>query len=226
MHELVVPLDADDPDIVTGLELGRAECGCFDGRIVDQRRVVGNDSEVVQRVQLLDLGLDLERARECHGDVADRDWHRVAVNNDQAALGIDDQSCTVVVPVGNAGQGVGQVERDYDQRRGYGSNAWIVIFLEFGMADLGFSRRRPRGEVAARPDATGIVALAASCRKPYAVHLERPHDAVLRVVHRYIANLLAFTVSKHIERRLEIVDIADRHATHFRDHRAARYRSL
>ena len=110
VHELVVALDADDPDLVTRPQGLRIEYRFLHGRFADACRVVGDDGVVVQRVQLFDPAFDLERSGKRDAHVADGNWYRVAVNEDIAPLLVDDQAGAVVVTVPDAGQRVRQVE--------------------------------------------------------------------------------------------------------------------
>ena len=50
MDELVIGLDADNPHRVTGAQWISIKGRRPDGRVADQRGIVGNDREVMQRV--------------------------------------------------------------------------------------------------------------------------------------------------------------------------------
>ena len=74
----------------------------LDRRVADQLRVVRDDGQVVQRMDVLDAARDLERARERQPHVAHGDGHGVAVDDDPAALGVGDEPGAVVVAIGDA----------------------------------------------------------------------------------------------------------------------------
>ena len=63
-------------------------------------------------------------------------------------------------------------------------------------------RRLGRG---ARPHARGVVTFASPHREPDPIHLKGAHDDVLRIVHRYVANLRPGSVCELVERCFEIV---------------------
>ncbi len=128
------------------------------------------------------------------------------------------------MPLRNPGQRIRQVECDDDQRRRNCLDAGIVVFLELRVPDLGWRRLGPRTQVATRPHAGCIVPLAASRREPHAIHFKRPHDAVLRIIHRHVTHLLALAIGQRVEGFLEVIDITDWNAADFGDDCAARNR--
>ncbi len=106
----MVALDADDPYLVAGDQRRRIELRFLHRRIVDRLRVVRDNREIVQRVQLLDLGLDLERAGKSHGNITDSHRHRIAIDEHEPALLVDDHAGTVVMTIRDARNRVRQIE--------------------------------------------------------------------------------------------------------------------
>ena len=81
------------------------------------------------------------------------------------------------------------------------------------MADFGRRWLRARTQVATWPHAAIIVARTAPRREPDSIHLQRAHDAVLRVVHRHVAHLLALTIGESIEGRFGFFNAYADHAS-------------
>src|SRR5690606_20865518 len=98
--EAGVRRQADYPDIIAGAQRLRAKLRAAHRSLTDQRRVVLHDREIVQRVHEHDLRRDLERAGKGDAYIAERHRHRVAVDDHEAAFGIDDQTGAVVVALG------------------------------------------------------------------------------------------------------------------------------
>jgi hypothetical protein len=86
-------------------------------RAADQLRIVMNHRQVVQRVHVDDLAGNLDGAGKGQPHVAHRHRHGVAVGDDQAALGVDDQPGAVIVALGDARDRIRHVEGNADQRR-------------------------------------------------------------------------------------------------------------
>ncbi len=107
----------DNGNLVAGFERRVGKRGLANRRVADQGRVIGDHRHVVQRMDELDASRDFYRARESNPDVAHRDRHGVAVDNDPAALGVDDQAGAVVVPVRHTGNRVGHAVVDENERR-------------------------------------------------------------------------------------------------------------
>ena len=66
-------------------------------------------------MQLLDFAFHFQRAGERDRHITDANRHRVAINEHIAALLVDNESRTVVVALGHAGQRVRQIERNDNQ---------------------------------------------------------------------------------------------------------------
>src|SRR6056300_1692778 len=111
----MVALDADHPYIVARLQSTRVEPGLLDRRGTNAYRVIRDNRVIVQRMQLLDLALDLQRAGERDGDVAHRNRHRIPVDEYIATFLVDDHARPVIVTLANARQRVWQIECDDDQ---------------------------------------------------------------------------------------------------------------
>ena len=86
-------------------------------RAADELRVVADDGEIVQRMHELHLAGNLQRAREGDAHVAHRHRHRVAIDDHQAARGIDHQARAAVVALGDARHRIRHVEAHAHQRR-------------------------------------------------------------------------------------------------------------
>ena len=148
----------------------RAACGSYE-----------HDREVVQRVHVLDAARHLDRARERQPHVADRHRHGVAVDDDQAALGVDDEAGAVVVAVGDAGDrstacrnSPARATARARLRRGRRSaRTWCA--LAPGSTAAAAARRSTQGHIPGR-----VVALAAPHREPAPVHAHRRASGVPR----------------------------------------------
>ncbi len=218
----MIGFDANDPYVVAGFKSPLAERCVFDRRRADTRGIVRNDRKVVQWMHLFDLSLDLQRAGERDGHVTDRNRHGVSVDQHVAALLVDDQPGAIVVPLGDTGQRVRQVECDDYQGRRHGIRNRIGMPGQFCTARLGRLGRRPGGEVAAWPRALLIVALAAPRREPYPVHFDQAHDRVLRVLHRDVTRLGTLAIGQIVQRGLKVIQVFDRLTVHLDDDRATR----
>ena len=137
---------------------------------------------------------DFERAGERHGDVADRNGHGIAIDDDVTPFRVDNEAGTVVMTIRYAGHRVRQVEGHHDQRRRDRARTRIVVAGKAGTADGRRLRRRTFRQLPARPDAGGVVARTAAHREPDPVHVERPHHDVLRIVDGHVAQ--RFTVAR------------------------------
>ena len=82
----------DEGALLSHLERRRRELNRRDAVAVDRRGVVLDDGKVVGGVEEARGGGDLHRARELDADVAERHGHRVAVDEDEPALGVDDHA--------------------------------------------------------------------------------------------------------------------------------------
>ena len=178
-------------------------------------------------MDVLDASGDLERARERQAHVAHRDGHGVAVDDDQAALGVGDEPRAVVVAVRDARHGVRHVEVHEHERRRDGLHVALALARERrAFAGLDRLARRARREGLARPDAERVVAAAALCREPAAVVRDEPLALGLRLVERHESHRHLRVVGERLEHALEIVEILERLAADAGHDAAARYRGL
>ena len=185
----MVRLEPDDLDLLAGIDRNRGKAGRLHRRIPNQGRVVGHHRQVVQRVDVLDLAGNLQRAGERDPHVAQRHRNRVAVHYDPTALGVCNHAGAVVVPVADSGHGIGHVEVDQHQRRGNRLHMGIAAQRKRGAAGCRLRGRRRLRQVVARPETQHVVALAAPRGEPVAVvddgtltlrpgivELHEPHD--------------------------------------------------
>ena len=226
VHELMIRLDADNRYFVARTQRLGIECSFGDRRVADERGVVRDHCKIVQRMQLDDLRVHLQRSCKCHSYVADGQRNGVAIHNDEAALGIDDDPGAVVVAVANAAKRIRQVEGHNDERRCDRPNLRVRMPRELSAARRREFRQWPGTEIAARPDARCIVARTAAHGEPDTIHLERPNDNVLRVVDRHVAQQCPRTVGESVQRLFEIVEVADLVRAKLGDYRTARHGGL
>ena len=124
---------------INGRDAGRTH-----GGRPDELGVVADHGQVVQRVDVDDLPWNLERVGERQAHIAERNRHRVAIGDDQAALGIDDQAGTVVAALRDARERrVGHIEGYPDQRwrQAVLNRIRIAWELRRAIAALHFGRR-------------------------------------------------------------------------------------
>ncbi len=107
-----IALESNHGDVVARQQLLRYEARARHGRVTDELGVVGNNSKVVQRMNVFDASGDFERSCESNTDVADRDGHRVAVDHDEAALRVGDEPGSIVMTIGHTRDRVRHVEVD------------------------------------------------------------------------------------------------------------------
>ena len=188
------PAEADDRHRLARLEFARVELDRADGRAVERLRVERDDRQVVQRVHVFDLAGHFDRAADRDAHVAWRDRHRVAIDDDEAALGVDDDAGAVVVALGDAGQRERHVERHQHERRGELVGTLVGADGEIGAGGLDRCRSRGRRQFYARPQASLIVATADPGREPGAVHPHHARLGALRVVERRVAQGRALAV--------------------------------
>ncbi len=113
--QVAVAAHSYDPDAVTSGKVARRQLRRFHRRRTDQLRVVLDDSEIVQRVDVEHTTRYLHGAGERNRHVADPDGHRITINNDQAALSVDDEAGPVIVALRDSGNGIRHVERNHRQ---------------------------------------------------------------------------------------------------------------
>ena len=130
MNKLVIRLYADHPYRIAGAQRFRIERGGLDGRIADGRRIVGDDGEIMQRMHLHDLGINLERTRERNRNVADCYRHGVAVHDHVTTLRVDHETGAVVMTIRYARNRVGQIEGHYNQRRRNRSSSRVIVSIK------------------------------------------------------------------------------------------------
>ena len=163
-----------------------------------------DDGEVVQRMDVLDAARDLERARESEPHVAHRDGHRVAVDDDPAALGVGDEARAVVVAIGDARHRVRHVEvHEHERRRDR-----LHVPLALARERRAFARRHAAR--AAAPAASGlhghiaerVVAVAARAGNQLPVVRDDPLPLALRLVEAHEAHGDLAVVGQRLEHAL------------------------
>ncbi len=224
MDKLVVAHQSYYQDIFSDFQLVGRQRGGPGRRIPDQFRVVADHCKIVQRMNVFDLAVYLQRTGKCNCHVTHGNGNSVAVDNHVSAFLVDDEAGAVIVPVGNAGYRIRQVERDHDERRCDGVDAPITVAGELGAARLGRRRFGPGAQVLAGPDTGLVVAHAITNRKPGSIHFDGAHDAVSRVFDRIEADIGTVAVGQSGEFCFQFRDVIDGLAANFGNYRAARYR--
>ncbi len=176
----------------------------------------------MQGVDIDDASRHLNGAGESDRNVADPHRDRVAIYDDQAALGVDDQAGAVIVALGNAGNRIRHVEGHHRQRRRERGQQRILVLRKLRRADFRILGSRPCHQVAAVPDALGIVALAVVRGEPTPVHAQRAQVAAVGIVHRDVADGRPVAVAELRQPRLHVGQVLHLMVVHVRDHRTAR----
>jgi hypothetical protein len=151
-----------------------------------------------------DFARHLDGAAEGNAHIAHRDRHGIAIDDDEAALRIDDQAGTVIVLFGDAGNRIRHVEADRDQ-------GWRQT-IDARIAALGKLRlRRPhrRGlgpgcDAHARPCAEYVVTFAFTRRKPAPVDVNDLELRRTRILDGHVTHGRAGAIGQIRKGRLEI----------------------
>ena len=109
-------VEADEEERVAGRERAGAELGARDRRLAEQRGVVLHDREAVLGMERDDAARHAERAREGEAHVGERHRHGVAVDDDEAALGVDDEPAPAEAAAVRAVDLVRDVDLDEGER--------------------------------------------------------------------------------------------------------------
>ena len=99
--QLAVTAQSHHPHRFAGHQFARRQPRGPHRRAADQRRIVGDDREVVLRMDVHHAPRNLHGAGEGHRHVADRHRHGVAIDHHQAPLRIHDQAGAVIVALGD-----------------------------------------------------------------------------------------------------------------------------
>ena len=176
-------------------------------------------------MHVLDAARDLDRAGERQPHVAERRRHGVAIDDDQAALGVDDHARAVVAALGDARDRIRHVEVDQHERRREPIDDRIGRLREAGrrrlrrlrVAVVRPRRARPRAELRRRACTTraGI---------PAPIHAHHAPLRRVRIVdreeaHRRALAVLAAPRRPARNRRASAISLA----ADFGDHGAARH---
>lgn len=123
-------LRGDDADGLAGGERAGVELGAADGGVADQGGVVADDRVVVMRVEEDRLGGDLEAAGEGDAEVDEGDGDGVAVGDDEAAGGVEDQAGAAEADRVDAVDLVGDRGVDGDEGGQQAGDAGVVAVRE------------------------------------------------------------------------------------------------
>ena len=169
-HDLRVAMLPDDPNVIPGGQLlGQQRCRP-DGGIADGFRIVRNHREIMQWMDEFNLAGNFHGAIEGDAHIAHGERHRIAVDDHQAAGGIDDETRAVVILLRHAGYRVGHVERHRHERGRQFVDSYIAGLCELRGGRLQSGRLRTRGDTYTRPGSQDVVALALARREPASIH--------------------------------------------------------
>ncbi len=127
---LTVSAQPHDPDRLTRRQLTRSELRGLHGCCTDELRIVGDDREIVDGVDVDHMPGHFNGTGERDRDVTDRHRHGVTVDNDEAALCVHDEAGAVIVTLGDTRHRVGHVESHRDERRSQRCEARILVLRE------------------------------------------------------------------------------------------------